>query len=198
MTALPVAAATQRLFDQTGPAGAADATGTLLAWLDGPGKTLQVLDDLARDTATDPGWSVVLDVNRCPTYVLPWLAQFVGVRFNSTTLTDAQQRTAIRSEAGFARGSLASIRGTAQRYLTGSMQVTISERTTDPYHLTVTMLSSQLIGLRYNDLTAAYPKYSNLTAAFAHYSDYASSQTELVRELQAAKPAGLILTINFV
>src|ERR1019366_10522798 len=27
-----------------------------------------------------PGWSQILDITRCPQYVLPWLGQFIGVQ----------------------------------------------------------------------------------------------------------------------
>jgi hypothetical protein len=43
------------------------------------GEMFQPVADVARDTPEGPGWSAVLDLQRCPDEWLPWLAQFVGV-----------------------------------------------------------------------------------------------------------------------
>lgn len=190
-----VAADTTALWQATGPAADLDTSGTLLAWLDGPGQILQVLDTLARDTTTDPGWSVLLDVDRCPDDYLPWLGQLVGVRFDSTLTDPGQRRTAIRTRSGFARGSVGAIRSAAQRYLTGTQRVDIAERDTGPYHLTVTVYQSQLTGMTYADLSAMYPTYSALTAAFTTYVGYSAPTAPLTAALLAAKPAGLLMTV---
>src|SRR5215468_578343 len=62
-----------------------------VAWLDGTvgwslaffcgalGAMFQEVQDLARDSPDGPGWSAVMDLDRCPDGWLPWLAQFVGV-----------------------------------------------------------------------------------------------------------------------
>jgi hypothetical protein len=190
-----VAPDTTALWQAAGPAADLDSSGTLLAWLDGPGQILQVLDSLIRDTTTDPGWSILLDVDRCPDYALPWLGQLVGVRFDSTLTDPVQRRAAIRNRSGFARGSVAAIRSAAQRFLTGTQRVDIAERDTGPYHLTVTVYQSQMTGLSYADLGALYPTYAALTAAFATYAGFSAQTVALTSALLAAKPAGLLLTV---
>lgn len=54
-----------------------------------------------------PGWSQALDIDRCPEFALPWLAQFVGVRSESFgELTLAQKKDKIINRSGFKRGTL--------------------------------------------------------------------------------------------
>ena len=54
-----------------------------------------------------PGWSQALDIDRCPEFALPWLAQFVGVRSESfSELTLAQKKDKIVNRSGFKRGTL--------------------------------------------------------------------------------------------
>lgn len=173
----------------------ADAGYPLLTWLSGPGTILQVIDDLVRDTDAAPGWSVLLDVDRCPSYGLAWLAQFVGVRLDPAA-ADTAKRAEIRTQPGFARGTVTALLAVAQSYLQGTRTVLINERDTSPYHLTVTVYAAELEGLHYNDLTAAYSTYNALTAAFATYNAYAASTAELIAALQAAKPAGLQMTVT--
>lgn len=55
-----------------------------------------------------PGWSQLLDINRCPQYALPWLAQFVGVELNPNW-TATQSRTAIGERVNFQRGTVVNI-----------------------------------------------------------------------------------------
>ena len=54
-----------------------------------------------------PGWSQILDINRCPFYALPWLGQFVGVDLTKTpNLTYEQSVQKILSRPGFSRGTV--------------------------------------------------------------------------------------------
>ena len=54
-----------------------------------------------------PGWSQALDIDRCPEFALPWLAQFVGVRSESFgELNLAQKKDKIINRSGFKRGTL--------------------------------------------------------------------------------------------
>lgn len=170
----------------------------LLKYLDGAGQLLQRINDLCQDTAAGPGWSQILDVNRCPTYALPWLAQLIGVRFSPYQNTDALQRAAIQSEQGFTRGTPAALAAAASRYLKPNQTVTIFERDTDPYHFTVVLGIGQLVGATYGYLGSLYPTYADLTGAFATYSIIAFAQDEINTALEAAKPAGLMMTVTAV
>lgn len=186
-----------RLWQTTGPVTEwdTDAGWPLLRWLSGPGQILQVLDDLCRDTDTDAGWSILLDVDRCPTYALPWLGQFVGVRL-AASLPDAQMRDAIRNEQGFARGTVQALQTAAAPFLRPGATVTVTERTTDAYHFTVTVNSSDLLGLTYAEIASQFPTFTALAAAFPTFDDFSSSIDGLTTALAAAKPAGLVMSIS--
>ena len=57
-----------------------------------------------------PGWSQAVDINRCPDFALPWLAQFVGAEVPVNTTLDRQQVTQkIEQRAGFNRATSAAI-----------------------------------------------------------------------------------------
>lgn len=57
-----------------------------------------------------PGWSQMLDINRCPDYALPWLGQFVGAGIQSTAgLTRQSMVQRIEKRAGFNRATPAAI-----------------------------------------------------------------------------------------
>ena len=170
-----------------------------LTWLEGSGSILQTIDDLARDDASgNPGWSILLDVNRCPTAYLPWLAQCVGVRFTSTQISDAQQRAAIRTPTGFARGTPAAIIAAAAPFLASGFSVKLIERTPDPYSYTVQVPVAGLTGGTYGQLAVLYATYTALAAAFATYGAIAAQSAGIIAALQAANPVGLVQTITFV
>jgi hypothetical protein len=57
---------------------------------------------------TAPGWSQILDINRCPQYALPWLAQFVGVELNPNW-TVQRSRTEIARRTNFQRGTIVNL-----------------------------------------------------------------------------------------
>jgi hypothetical protein len=113
------------LYDRLTPIAKPDAgLGYPLAnYMAALGTMLQVIDDYARDQNVSgklaPGWSQLLDVNRCPPECLPWLGQFVGVPVN-VALNDAQQRTQVRSRNGWQRGTLGAIVAAAQSQLNGN------------------------------------------------------------------------------
>ena len=84
---------------------------------------LDLLDNLIRDNigvngqvditnyGGAPGWSQIIDINRCPNYALPWLAQFVGTKLNYT-VTDNNRADAVANILGhsiWARGTVASL-----------------------------------------------------------------------------------------
>jgi hypothetical protein len=107
------------------------------------------LDDINQWAADQsdgtPGWSLLLDVDNCPSIVLPWLAQFVGVRFSSGQTTDTARRAAIRNEQGFDRGSRSQFLATINGYLSGPLFASLIERSTDPYHVTVQIPFDELL-----------------------------------------------------
>jgi hypothetical protein len=109
---------------------------SLLILCNAIGTMFQMVDDWVRDQPEGPGWSLLLDINRCPPEALGWLGQFVGVRIPGG-LTDAQQRAWILSMIGFRRGTPAAMISAVQATLTGTKAVTLVERDGDPYYMTV-------------------------------------------------------------
>lgn len=184
-----------------------------LAWLDGAadwalaklcgsiGSMFEVAEALARDTPSGPGWSGVVDVNRCPTEWLPWLGQLVGVSIPAGT-PDAEARARIRAMEGFERGTPASIIKAAQLHLTGSKIVLLQERlNNDAYALGVytinsetpdeaqtraDILSQKPAGIvltyatgpanTYAAVHAGYDTYDDVLASFADYDSLAAAQ----------------------
>ena len=60
--------------------------------------------------ALAPNWSNLLDINRCPDWALPWLAQFVGVTFtNIDDLSYATKIDKIKNRSSYVRGTLATL-----------------------------------------------------------------------------------------
>lgn len=92
------------------------------------GRQFEVVATYAYDRSeTEPGWSILMDVDVCPPEALAWLGQFVGVRFIAG-LSEADQRLKVKSTDGFNRGTVAAIRTNVQRFLTGDKVVIIYER----------------------------------------------------------------------
>lgn len=185
----------------------ADATNgyQFLTWLDGMGKQQQLVDDLCRDNQNFPGWSIIMDVSRCPTYALPWLGQFLGVRFNPLQIvSDAAMRAAISAQGNFGRGTVAAIKAAGAQFLGPGGYINVIERVPDPYSLTIQMVGT-LIALTYRDLLADYGIYSNIIPgnppypALPTYQDFPGRNTSIVTGvMQSAIPAGLIATIDFI
>ena len=98
-----------------------------------------------------PGYSILFDPTRCPAADLPYLGQYVGVQIPTGTDT-ATARSLVIAEAGFKRGSVASIIAAAQRNLTGTQSVRIIERqrvdeTPDPYWFVVVVRPGEVISV---------------------------------------------------
>lgn len=87
-----------------------------------------------------PPGAPLLDVDLCPEWALPWLAQIVGVRIPASA-TAEQARILIRDVAGWTRGTPAALEAAAGLFLTGDKTVTFRERDQgDPYALEVVTL----------------------------------------------------------
>lgn len=188
---------TQRLYETLGPVAAPDEDNgdVLLLLVDSMGSQLDPITQVISDSDDGPGWSSVLDLDRCPSWALRWLGQFGGVTVPAT-VDDDTARSLIVGEAGFGRGKLAAMQAAAAAYLQPGHSVVFTERTTDAYHLTATIDESWIVGATYAELSLLYPTYPDLEAAFATYDLYATASAQLAAALQAAKPVGLILTVS--
>jgi hypothetical protein len=153
-----------RVYDSIAPLTAND-NGDLRAYVDSIGQMTREIEDLARDDADgNPGWSSILDADRCPVQFLPWLAQAVGVVLPDG-LSEADQRTYIKSTDGWKRGRPAAIKAAPIKHLTGDRTVLLYERTPDAYGFTVITFTAQTpdSALVLADLLAAKPAGLNLT-----------------------------------
>jgi len=105
-------------FVQDNDANASPVSYPLYKYLWGMGSIVEnQVNSLAQDSvgkfgfydptyAGAPGWSQAVDIDRCPEFALPWLAQFVGVTSESfTELTLAQKKDKILNRSGFQRGT---------------------------------------------------------------------------------------------
>ena len=141
----PVEDVTQRLYDNLYPLTGNEAHSgwPLLAYIDAIGQMFQDGADLVQDGPDgEPGWSIVLDINRCPDVGLPWLGQLLGMHFY-TGITYDQMRQQIRDHVSWQRGTAASILAAVRLFLTGTQTASIAERDTGPYHFTVTILAAE-------------------------------------------------------
>lgn len=202
----------QRLYDSLAPLAYDDAKHNfaLANYCAALGDMFQIVDDYARDQIIAgmdaPGWSQLLDINRCPPEALGWLGQFVGVPLQAG-LSDAAQRARILGTAGRNRGSLPAIIAAARQYLLAPQTVIVRERdpaacATDPaYGLTVITYTSQTpdsakvlaaliaqkpagiilnyqvkTGQDYQSLLVNHPLYSNVFGDYATYNGIVNDQ----------------------
>jgi hypothetical protein len=157
----------ERLYEGMTPIAYADAEhgDALRHFLGALGVAHQPLEEVIADTENGPGWAIVFDVDTCPAWGLPWLAQLVGVQL-PVGITEAEARDRIRVPVGFARGMVAATVAAAQRKLTGTRKVTVIERVEgNAYQYTVVTRSSET-------------------------PDPAGTE----RDIRAEKPVGLLLT----
>lgn len=134
-------------------------------YVDSIGQMTREIEDLVRDDADgNPGWSSILDADRCALQFLPWLAQAVGVVLPDG-LSEADQRLYIKSTYGWKRGRPEAIKAAPIKHLTGDRKVMLYERTPDAYGYTVITFASQTpdSALVLADLLAAKPAGLNLT-----------------------------------
>jgi hypothetical protein len=142
----------------------------LLVYCNALGVMYQLIEDLVRDTSDGPGWSLLLDLDRCPDWALPWLGQFAGVRVISGSTPD-QMRARIASTDGFKRGTVAALMGAAQATLTGAKAVVFRERDHDP---------------------ADTPNYAYYLSVRT-YADQTPNPSATLAALMTQKPAGIVL-----
>jgi hypothetical protein len=141
-----------RLYDMLEPLAQADPQvgWSLLILCNAVGLAYELVEDLVRDTPDGPGWSAIMDVDRCPPAALPWLGQFAGVRIPPALSSVNDQRAWVASTDGFNRGTVAALRNAARHTLTGNASVFMTERNGNPadkpdyaYYLTVVTYRGQ-------------------------------------------------------
>jgi hypothetical protein len=124
------------------------------------------------DPDEGPPGSPLVDVDRCPDWALPWLAQLVGVSM-PVGMPAEQAREGIRSVAGWKRGTPGALLAAAGFHLTGAKTVYFLE----------------------HDPTGTDPPYTlEVVTRASETPDPAAVLAELMRQ----KPAGIVLTYRTV
>jgi hypothetical protein len=148
------------------------------------------------DDPTVPPVAPILSVDLCPDWALPWLGQFVGVQLPVGIAPDAA-REAIRSVAGWSRGTRRALEAAAGFYLTGAKTVyfrerdagnayalevvTVTAETPDPAQVLAALAAQKPAGIilryrtvegwDYEQVILTGDTYADLTAAYATYDD---------------------------
>lgn len=76
-----------------------------------------------------PGWQIIADPDLAPAALLPWLSQLDGATLRPD-MDEAARRAAIIDPEAFGRGTLEALEAVAERRLTGTKTVIITERYT--------------------------------------------------------------------
>lgn len=163
----------ERLYEMLAPLARADPDNawSLLLYINAVGVMFQLIEDLVRDTPEGPGWSILLDLDRCPVEALPWLGQFVGVRI-PPGMNEADARLRIAHTDGFKRGTRNALIGAASSTLTGAKTVIFRERDHAP---------------------ADTPNYAYYLSVYTYVTQTPNAAATLAA-LLAQKPAGIVLT----
>lgn len=162
---------TQDVLDSLAPMLYAESqTGNALtAYIGGLCSVFELVEEWASDTSEHIGWSLILDVDRCPNEALPWLAQIVGLTL-PPGLIPADQRQQIKDVANWKRGTLNAIKAAPAPYLIGNKTVIVRER--------------------YNGTTQDAPYYIEVITYQAETPNPAAVEAAI----RAQKAAGVILT----
>jgi len=143
-----------------------DAHGKLCSAL---GMPFQQLAELLSPEDPYPPWGPLFDVNACPAWALPWLAQLIGLNLPEQ-LSEEDARAYINDLAIHKRGTTAVLQAAASVHLTGDKTMYFRERDGgDPYALEVVTLTGET-----------------------------PDAAAVVRELKQWKPAGIVLTHTIV
>lgn len=134
-----VSAAGERMYVALAAyAGEDEANGwALLHRCEAMARMLAKPNDVLRADETGSGWRRTRDPDRAAAWVLPWLAQHVGIDDLPVGLAEADQRTLIRDAPGMRRGTPGVMIAAAQRHLTGNRTVILVERDGGAYQLSV-------------------------------------------------------------
>lgn len=167
-----------RLYDAMAPVAREDATvgWSLLILVNAIGQMFQLVEEWVRDTPDGIGWSLLVDLDRCPPEALPWLAQFAGVRLLPGS-SEAEQRTRIASTDGFSRGTPAAMRGAAAATLTGNKTVVFRERWQgNAYELNVVTYAAETPNVAATEAALIAQKPAGIVLLYATHAgqDYAS------------------------
>jgi hypothetical protein len=128
---------------EPGASASITATSTLRAVVKSLLHPVEPLDEIVHgDEAGDhPPFALAVHAEHAPLWILPWLANLVGVVWHGAPTEDL--RALILDRPAFRRGTTAAIVEAARATLTGSQYVFVVERDTSPWRLTVVTLASE-------------------------------------------------------
>jgi hypothetical protein len=128
----------------TSTRAAIDTTFPLRKWCEGECAPMQACYDLLREREDGTAsWEILFDVDRCPAFALPFLAQWVGV-IVTPEMTEEQIRNEIREPTAWKRGQPEAIRIGLRRTLVGEEPlVIVRSRTPEAGHHYIRTLKSQ-------------------------------------------------------
>jgi Phage tail protein (Tail_P2_I) len=141
-----MASVAEALYDALEPLAYADPENAwaLFHLCNAIGNPAQVVHDLVSEGPNgEPGWSSLVDVERCPGPFLRWLAQLTGEHV-PLGWSYEQQRVQIAGLWNWRRGTVPAIEHAVGRTLGGDKRVQVFERTPDPYSYTVQVRTSEL------------------------------------------------------
>lgn len=158
---------------------------------------LEPVNEIVRERGDSPPWGVLFDVDNCPAWALPFLAQYVGVVI-TPEMSEDQIRNEILEPTGWARGREPAIRIAAQRTLTGDQRVIIRPRTPEAGVHYIRTLKSEtpdeertravlraalpawevldyaaIDGVTWGDIAASYEDWAEILATFDGWADLA-------------------------
>jgi hypothetical protein len=170
-----------RLYAMLAPLAADDAYNAwaLLTYVNALGVMYQLVEDWVRDSESAPGWSLLLDIDRCPPEALPWLAQLTGVRIPARVTDPVEQRQWILSTDGFKRGTVAALLGAARSTLTGEQRLVFRERDGAAHGY------------------ASSPDYAYVLTVYSYHAE-TPDPTATLNALLAQKPAAIKLYYSAV
>lgn len=123
--------------------GDADGGYPLLGMLDAMLLPLQPVWDICADSVDGlPGWETLLDPQRIPYRLLPWLAQLVGVGLDAG-LSEVSNRARVGGLVQWHRGQADVVRAAALEHLPTTATVDYVERDPDPFTLHVRVYVGQ-------------------------------------------------------
>lgn len=128
------------------------------------------IDEISRATDEEPPWAQLLDVERAPAIVLPWLGQFVGVRLPGR-LTEAEQREYIQDHPSWKRGRVDVLRSVVRALLNEPKSLHLIERDTSPYHFKVLVYAQELGQMIFAQSLAEFPTFQDRLDALPTFTD---------------------------
>lgn len=196
------------LYESLGVFAEQDSSGDLLAFVERVTRPAEPVFDLVRERDDSPPWGVLLNVEECPAYALPYLAQYVGVVI-TPEMSEEQIRNEIREPTGWARGRVPAIQIAVRRTLDSAVEnplVIIRSRTPEVGRTYVRTLLSQtpdpdrteaivrgavpawnvldyeaIVGVSFADVAAS--KYTTFAALAAAFPDFKHLTEALPGEL---------------